>query len=280
MDQRRLTGELGLVLVTVIWGSTFIITKLGLAQVSPFTFLAIRFILAFAVLMLAFGKQVFRAGRKAWLGGATIGLILFLGYATQTAGLQYTTAAKSGFITGLSVILTPILAIFILKQRASFNVIAGALLAFLGLAVMAYNPEITTGVNFGDMLTLFCALAFAFHITVVGKFAPDLHPGVFTTIQMGTAGAGFCIMSLLFEHWPTQATTWTWIGLAYMGIVATAVVLFIQNWAQKFTTASRTAIIFTLEPVFTAIFAYFILHEDFTLRTLLGGAYPQNSPPW
>lgn len=272
MEKTRVWGELGLVLVTIIWGSTFVITKLGLAQISPFTFLAIRFALAFGALLLAFGRQVLQADRRTWLGGLTIGLILFLGYATQTIGLQYTTAAKSGFITGLNVILTPILAIFILRQKATLNVVAGAVLAFAGLAVIAYNPQIASGFTKGDVLTLVCALTFAFHVTMVGKFAPDLPPGPFTTIQMGTAGAGFAIMSLLFESWPTQATTGTWISLIYMGVIATAVVLLIQNWAQKFTTASRTAIIFTLEPVFTAVFAYLVLHESFTTRTLLGGA--------
>lgn len=272
MERQRIVGELGLVLVTIIWGSTFIITKLGLSEFPPFLYLAIRFSLAFAFLALIFRKEVMQAGRRTWMAGSLIGLILFLGYATQTTGLKFTTAAKSGFITGLSVVLTPVLASFVLKQKATVNVILGALLAFGGLSVLAYNPEIATGFNLGDFLTFLCALTFACHIVAVGKFAPDMETGVFTTIQMGVAAAACSLASLLSEHTLVRgANPWTWAGLVYMGIVATAVVLFIQNWAQQYTTASRTAIIFTLEPVFTAIFAFFILKEELTARSLLGG---------
>ncbi|MHB1167247.1 MAG: DMT family transporter [Carboxydocellales bacterium] len=271
MERNRAFGELGLVLVTVIWGSTFIITKLGLGQFPPFTYLAIRFGLAFGVLMLIFGREVLQAGKKTWLAGGLIGFILFLGFATQTGGLQFTTAAKSGFITGLSVVLTPLMAAIFLKQKTSVNILVGAFTAFGGLSVLAYNPELATGLNLGDFLTLLCALAFACHIVAVAKFAPDMSPGVFTTIQLGFAGLACGLSSLLFEKWPVQATTWTWVGLIYMGILATALVFFIQNWAQRYTSASRAALIFTLEPVFTAIFAYFILKEPLGWRSLLGG---------
>lgn len=271
MEKQRAIGELGLVTVTVIWGSTFIITKLGLGEFPPFTYLAIRFVLAFGVLMMLFGREVLRAGRRTWLAGGLIGLILFFGFATQTAGLQFTTAAKSGFITGLSVVLTPIMAAIILKQKTMPNVLVGALIAFSGMSVLAYNPEVAAGLNLGDLLTLLCALAFACHIVVVAKYAPDMDTGVFTTIQLGVAGAACGLMSLLFEKWPGQVTAWTWVGLVYMGVVATALVFFIQNWAQRYTTPSRAAIIFTLEPVFTAVFAFFILNEPLTWRSLLGG---------
>ncbi|MDA8211493.1 MAG: EamA family transporter [Clostridia bacterium] len=272
MEKHRAIGELGLVMVTVIWGSTFIITKLGLAQFPPFTYLAIRFVLAFGVLMMLFGREVLQAGRRTWLAGGLIGLILFLGFATQTAGLQFTTAAKSGFITGLSVVLTPIMAALILKQKTMPNVLVGALLAFSGLSVLAYNPEVAAGLNLGDLLTLLCALAFACHIVVVAKYAPNMDTGVFTTIQLGVAGVACSLMSLLLEKWPAHLiTAWTWVGLVYMGVVATALVFFIQNWAQRYTTPGRAAVIFTLEPVFTAVFACFILNELLTWRSLLGG---------
>lgn len=269
--KRSYLAELALVLVSLVWGSTFIITKVGVDVVPPMYFLAMRFSLAFLVLAIFFGKNIFRQSRDTWKPGVLIGLILFAGYGLQTVGLQFTTASKAGFITGLAVVLTPLMARIFLKQLLSFNTVVGAILAFLGLALLGMSGDVDTALNFGDFLVLLCAISFAGHIVAVSRYASDVEPGVLTTIQIGIV-AVFCLLAALLWETPPQLISGALLmGIGYMGIVATALVLFLQNWAQQYTSASRAALIFTLEPVFTAIFAYIILAERLSSQVFWGG---------
>jgi drug/metabolite transporter (DMT)-like permease len=234
-------------------------------------FLAMRFSLAFLVLAIFFGKKIFRQSLETWKPGVLIGLILFAGYGLQTVGLQFTTASKAGFITGLAVVLTPLMARIFLKQLLTFNTVVGAILAFLGLALLGLSGDVDTALNFGDFLVLLCAISFAGHIVAVSRYASDVEPGLLTTIQIGIV-AVFCLLAaVLWETPPKLISGALWMGIFYMGIVATALVLFLQNWAQQYTSASRAALIFTLEPVFTAIFAYIILAERLSSQIFWGG---------
>ncbi|MDA8234899.1 MAG: DMT family transporter [Clostridia bacterium] len=269
----HIKGDLGLVLVTLIWGTTFVITEVSLEQVPPLLYLAMRFMLAFGLLVLVFGKKLRAVGWQELKTGMIVGAILFAGFATQTIGMldEDTTASKAAFITGLSVILTPLLAMVFLKKKPNWATMVGAFLAFGGLAVLALNGEGGSLVSWGDLLILACAVAFAGHIIAVGKFTNTMDTGVLTTIQIGVAGLLCGIAGLVLEPIPAAVSREVWWGLVYMGLAATAGVLFLQTWAQKFTTPTRTAIIFTLEPVFAAFFAYWFLAEALTGRMIVGG---------
>lgn len=266
-------GDLGLVLVTLIWGTTFIVTKVSIEQVPPLLYLAIRFFLAFGLLVVFFGNRLRHASWQEIKTGVLVGLILFVGFATQTIGMRDpdTTASKAAFITGLSVILTPLLAMLFLKKKSNWATLVGAFLAFAGLATLSLNGQGGELVSWGDLLILVCAVAFAGHIIAVGKFAPAMDTGVLTTVQIGVAGLLCGITGLAIETVPANVSQEIWWGLVYMGLVATAGVLFLQTWSQRFTTPTRTAIIFTLEPVFAAVFAYWFLADAFTIRTIMGG---------
>jgi len=270
----HIKGDLGLVLVTLIWGTTFIVTKVSLEQVPPLLYLSMRFVLAFALLALVFAKKLKKAGWLEIKAGIIVGVILFTGFATQTIGMgdPDTSASKAAFITGLSVILTPLLSVVFLKRRPGWATVLGAFLAFAGLAVLSLNGQEGELVSWGDLLILACAFAFAGHIIAVGKFAPEMDAGVLTTIQIGVVGLLCGILGFTLEQVPVNVTPKVWWGLVYMGLLATAGVLFLQTWAQQYTTPTRTAIIFTLEPVFAAIFAWLFLAEAFTARTVVGGA--------
>ncbi|GAW28692.1 DMT family transporter [Carboxydocella sp. ULO1] len=265
-------GELALLVVTLIWGTTFIVTKLGLGEMPPFSYLAIRFTIAALVLGVIFWQQIKALPAGGWWAGIKLGLVLGAGFVLQTLGLLSTTASKSAFITGLAVVLTPVVAFFLYGQKPSRAVWLGSLLAFTGLALLSWSPELVQGeFNRGDVLTLLCAIAFALHIVLVSRYAGRYPTGPFTWLQLLVIGLGCWLFSWWTgESW-LMAGKATWLGLLYMGVIATGLVLFLQNWGQRFTSAQRAAIIFTLEPVFTAVFAFVFLRETPTLQLWLGG---------
>ncbi|MDI3280266.1 MAG: DMT family transporter [Bacillota bacterium] len=281
----RFWSDLTLVLVTLVWGVTFSLTKQGVAAVPPLTFLALRFTLAFPFLLLAL---CLRTPPKRLLltleGGVAAGFVYFLGFAFQTAGLRYTTASKAAFLTGLSVLLVPVLLWLLTGKRPSTGTIWGVALSLLGLALLTYQPHQPgsgsapwagfLSPSLGDLLVLLCALAFAGHIILVGRYAPLLEPVAFTTVQVAMVSAAATASSFLWEKgWPhlSQLPTWVWFHLAFLALLATVGTTLAQVWAQRHTTPSRTAIIFTLEPVFAALFAFLLLGEVPRFTAALGG---------
>lgn len=268
--RRRLTADLALFAVVFVWGVTFVAVKNALAAIGVFTFLALRFAVAFAFLAALFRRRLAVAGLPAVKASALIGLFLFAGYAFQTAGLIYTTASSAGFITGLAVVLVPCLAALIGRRLPGPGVVAGAGLAVTGLALLTLDAGLS--LNYGDCLVFLCAVAFALHILTVGRFAPRCDAAVLATLQIGVtallSGAAACVG----ETFPARLTGDVWIALAVTAIPATALAFLIQTAAQQFTTPSRTAIIFALEPVFAALAGVCLLGETLTGKQLIGCA--------
>jgi drug/metabolite transporter (DMT)-like permease len=254
--RRQLLADAALVGVTFIWGSTFVLVKDIIEQVPPFIFLAARFTIGAAVLALA----VLVAGR--WRGlslrelgwGSLIGIALWTGYAFQTIGLQFTSASNAGFITGLSVVLVPVLGLFVLRQRAGGWALLGVTMATVGLALLSLRIEEGVRVNQGDALVLVCAFAFAMQIVLVARVAGWADPLRLTMVQLLVTGVLNALAALLFAGPVAGIKPEIWAGIAFLGIVGSAVVFVIQVAVQRFTTAVHTALIFTLEPVFAAIF--------------------------
>jgi len=196
--------------------------------------------------------------------GILIGIFLFSGYGFQTVGLQYTTPASAGFITGLSVVIVPFLSMALLKKRPGKNSLLGVLCAFLGLLFLSFQQ---LRMNYGDFLVLLCAFSFAMHIVLVGKFAPFNDPFLLTTVQIGTVAG----LSFLFRKEQDIILNSTVLeALIITALFATVMAFLIQNIAQRSTPPTRTAVIFAMEPVFAAVSSFVLIHEVFTLRKIIG----------
>ncbi|MFZ5942752.1 MAG: DMT family transporter [Bacillota bacterium] len=263
-----LFADLQLLLVALIWGLTFPVVKDALQGISPFTFLTIRFAIAGIFLAIFYYKKLSKLNKKNLLAGLFIGIALLSGYGFQTVGMQYTTASNAAFITGLSVVIVPFLNIPFNHKLPNKFTLLGAVSAALGLALLSLNE--TLSINYGDLLILVCAVSFAAHIVLVSKYAPSLDTELLTIVQLGAVAIFSGIMASAVETIPTGLTKEVGFALALCAIPATSWAFWIQNRVQKFTSPTRTAIIFSMEPVFGAIFAYLWLGEIITTKGLVG----------
>lgn len=258
-------SDAGLVYAALIWGSTFFIVKDSLNSVNPVTLVAYRFLIAALILapVLIYLKKPLFANIKH---GVILGVVIAALYLSQTIGLQYTSASNSGFITGLFILFTPLLALAagILPSRKR---IIAVVISIIGLFLLTG----ITGINRGDLLTLVAAFTYAVHIVLTGKYVKTSDPYALAFQQFLTTGI-LCLALALMTSQPlgvtTQATWWIIIGLA---IFPTASAFLIQAIAQKHTGPVKVALIFALEPVFAAIFAWTVGGESFTLKATAGG---------
>lgn len=265
---KQLRSDLVLIFITVIWGTTFIIVKNAVKLVPVYNFLFLRFLVAFLVLAAIYFKRLRNIDRKTLIISIIIGIMLFAGYALQTTGLKYTTASKSGFITGFSVVLVPVLEALIIKTKPTKSSIAGIILAVVGLWFLTTNIDFS--INFGDFLTLLCAVAFAMQIVLISKFAPSIDTYLLAIIQIAVVLALSGIFSILFEKPSIPASFDIWSAILITGILATAFALAAQNTMQANTSATHAALIFSLEPVFSAIASFLIAGEVMSFRAIIG----------
>jgi len=254
---------------TAIWGSTFALTKNALDDASPLLFVAARFGLATLLFAPFVLKTLPRIERRALWRGLILGVLLFLGFATQTVGLRYTTASKSGFITGMLVVLTPIFQLLIERRAPRFGNLAGVVLVTGGLYLLT-SPN-GSEFNVGDALTLGCAAVYAVFIVYLDVFTKEHDPALLTFVQfavtclLAAASAPF-LEELRFGLSGESVGT-----LAYLAVFATVAALYLQARYQRETTPTRAAIIFSLEPVFAAVFAYFLRDERLGTVGVIGG---------
>jgi drug/metabolite transporter (DMT)-like permease len=270
---KRWRAELALVFNTFIWGTTFVVVKEALADVTPILFLALRFSLATLALVILFRGcwSHPRGVRDAVKGGLIAGAFLFAGYALQTIGLRLTTAPKSAFLTGLATVMVPFLSMAVYKRRPRPAEGAGVLLATIGMGFMTLEGTNLAHINAGDLLTVGCAVAFAAHIVTLGHYSERVVSfEVLSVTQIATA-AGLALS--LFWCVETPVIHWRfpviW-AILITGLLATALAFTIQAWAQRFTTSTRTALIFTLEPLFAWLTSYLIAGETLTGRATVG----------
>lgn len=265
---KRKKAEALLVSITFVWGSTFVIVKSALEDASPIPFLAIRFTLAGLLLFAVLGRGPLE--RKALLPSLILGFFLFAGYLLQTWGLVYTTPSKSAFITGFSVILVPLL-LMLRGVRMRAPNFAGAALGLAGIYFLVVPAGIGSR-NQGDVLTLFGACSFAVHIVLVGVYTRRFAFQRLVPVQVLAVGA-LAFAALPFD--PVRLFHWT-PGLAgalvVTAVFATAFAFSVQNWAQQYTPAAHTALIFALEPVFAALTSRWVLGEHLGGKGLLGCA--------
>jgi drug/metabolite transporter (DMT)-like permease len=261
-------AELSLLLLAFFWGTTFPLVKIALNFCSPFLFLAIRFALATLIIWLIYSKRISFIDKAALKAGIILGILLFLGFAFQTVGLKYTAASKSAFITGLFVILVPPLSVLIVKEKPKFFSLIGVILAISGLWLMTRPKGSEFG--FGDLLTLFCAISFSFHVIYVQIYSRRFEFEKLVFVQLLTTTILSVPSMFLFERIRFVYDLDLLSAILVTALFATALGITIQNRMQKDTTATKASLIYTMEPVFAAIFSYLILGEILGLMGMLG----------
>jgi drug/metabolite transporter (DMT)-like permease len=275
MTDRRPPGWLvdgSLIVMTLIWGATFVMVKRALADASALLFLTIRFAAAAFVLAIIFRKD-FRATNLgvSLRSGALAGLCLFGGYVFQTVGLRYTTASKAAFLTGFTTPMVAVLSILVYRRAPQWIEALGVATAFLGMALMTI-PSDRFQISAGDLIVSGCAVAYALHILVTGRFATQVNMGVFIATQIATGAAvgaaSFWWAEPVHIHWSVPLV----VALAVTSLLATALGFTIQTWAQRWSSPTRTALFFTLEPVFAWITSYLVAGEVLPGRAAVGAA--------
>jgi drug/metabolite transporter (DMT)-like permease len=272
----RWQADAALAVVALIWGVTFVVVKRALAEISTMYFLAIRFSLASLCLLLLFLPSMRAAGKAAVArglkGGLAAGVFLWLGYTLQTFGLRYTTAGKSGFLTGFYIVLVPFFGALFFRKWPRTAEVAGILAASFGIALLT-APTVggELRINRGDLLTIGCAVAYAVHLLVLGQVSQR------ERVEPVALGQLACTAALSFLSLPFDPPRAIWSGAVIFAIVltavfATAVAFALQTWGQKYTSPARTALIFALEPVFALLAAVALGGERLTVAGVLGCA--------
>lgn len=269
--------ELLLLFIAFVWGATFVIVQKVIEAIPPLTFNSIRFFLAGLAMLLIYKIYVKNKPPFSWgslFSGIVLGFCLFVGYSFQTIGLLYTTPAKAGFITGLSVVMVPLIGFLLFKRRPSRIAIIGSILAAAGLYLLTVTN--TSPFSFGDFLVLICAFGFAFHIVFTDRFAKKSNIYFITTVQIFTVSFLCGVGAISFEKWQNA---FHYSGISKMDIVlafgltafiGTAAAFLIQTISQQYTSPTRVGIILTMEPVFAAITSYLWIGERLPLSGLLG----------
>lgn len=251
-----------LIAICLVWGATFTVIKTALDDVSPVLFLALRFgVATLALWLLIRWRGPLRLQLSSLGAGALLGLALFGGYVFQTIGLRFTTPSRSAFLTGLFIVMVPLLAAVAVRRRPSRSEAAGVLLAFLGMALLS-GPLGESQTARGDMLTIVCAVCYAVHILLLGHFARIHDSRALALLQVGVT----FLLSLGTCFWvePVRfVPSWRlWMAVVFTGLLATALAFLVQTWAQRVTSPTRTALIFSLEPVFAWGTAFVVLGEQ------------------
>lgn len=262
---------LGLLLTTVIWGSTFVVMKNTVDLVPPAWLLAFRFTAATIAMAFVFRNAIGRTDKRTVGRGAILGVFLAGAYLLQTYGLKYTTASKNAFITTLYIVLVPFLQWAVYKKRPGCNVMAAAFLATVGLALLSLRGDLT--VELGDMLTFLCGICFALHILCVDRFTERFDPVVLTVVQIGTAALICWVLAPFLDgrfDVSVLANAGLLGGLIYLSLFATMGGFLLQNVGQKYLSATTTSLLLSLESVFGAVFSVVFLKEVMTGRMIAG----------
>jgi drug/metabolite transporter (DMT)-like permease/membrane-associated phospholipid phosphatase len=268
LRRRQLWADSLLLLVTLIWGGTFVMVKDAVASYPVFPFLTLRFGLATCALGLVGWRRLAKLDWRRVGAGVLIGIFLFAGYVFQTVGLRYTSASNAGFITGLSVVLVPLFSAILLRRPPALKSLLGVSFALVGLGLLTLSHYRQAAK--GDLLILLCALSFALHIVSVSAFAPHTDPLALTIVQTATVTVISALVALV-RHPAFWRLPVPWFAASFTGILATAAAFAIQTTMQRFTTPTHTALIFSGEPVFAALFGVLLAQDVMTGRGIAGG---------
>lgn len=251
----RTWADLSMVFVACIWGVTFVVVKNALADIGPFLFVGLRFLLAFLVLAAISYKDILKIRFSTLATGSLLGFFLCIGYSFQTLGLKYTSSSNAGFITGVSVVLVPIIYALMNKKKPGLITSLTIIMAATGLFLISVPPGSFT-LSYGDLLVLVGAFGFAMHIIYVDLYSHKFSAIAITAVQIFFVGLACAITGLIMEPIPPYLSYNALFAVVITAIFATALAFLLQNYMQKFSTPTRFAVVLTAEPVFAALAGY------------------------
>ena len=267
-DRKNFLGHLALWGTAVIWGTSFVILKEALDSIGTMWVLALRFIIAAALLLLAAGKRLKTLGRDGLRGGVLLGVCLAAAYIFQTYGLKYTTPGKNAFLTATYCVLVPFMVWAFFKRRPNAANIIAAFMCVFGIGLVSLSG--TSPFNIGDALTLVCGIFYALQIILTERFIGDCDALSLTGVEFGTAAVICLAGALIFESAPVGLSLELWGSIAYMGVMCTALCFFLQTWGMRYTPSSTAAVIMTFESVFAIIISVIFYDEPVTVRLICG----------
>lgn len=265
---RKYLGEICLFLTAIIWGSGFSASAVALDHYSPYQILGIRFAIGSILLSFVFMKKLREIKRSTIIKGIVLGAFLYIAFALQTVGLQFTTPSKNAFLTAVNVVIVPFIGFILYKNKIDTFELLGAFLAMIGVGVMSL--QLSGGINIGDLLTLFCAVGFAFQIFYTSIFVQDEDPILLTLTQMVTAAVLANLVVLFRGEVAVSMNLEGTLSVVYLGVFSTTIAYLLQTYAQKFTNATKTAIILSTESVWGMVFSLIFIKELVTLRMYVG----------
>ncbi|MEK3660602.1 DMT family transporter [Paenibacillus sp. FSL F4-0236] len=267
---KPLKAELMLLVVTLFWGSSYIFMKMGLGTLGEFNLIALRFGLAFILATVIFHKRLRKVDIKTLKYGALLGFLLLGVFTCITFGLKTTTTSNAGFLVALTVIFVPILDRILFKKRVAPPQVFGSVLAIAGIGLLTLNATLKIGP--GDFLCILSAVFYAVQILFTGKAVKECDSLNIGILQLGFAGGFALVLSALFETPSLPSTLPAWIAILALGILCSACGFILQPIAQKYTSPTRTGLIFSLEPVFAALFGYWFAAEKLSIQGYAGAA--------
>ncbi|MDR7001171.1 DMT family transporter [Neobacillus niacini] len=259
-----------LLIVTIFWGSSYLFMKMGLTVIPEFTLIALRFGIAFILAGTLFFRRLLHAGFKTIQYAFYLGTILFFVFISITFGIKTTTASNAGFLVSLTVIFVPLLLALYLKRMPEKRILFGISFALIGIGFLTLHHQFI--ISFGDFLCIIGALFYAIHIIVTGKLTKDVDSISLGILQLGFAGAWGLLFSLIVEKPQLPSTLDSWVAVLGLGVFCSAFGFVVQTIAQKYTTPTHTGLLFSLEPVFAAFFAFAFAGEMLTAKGYLGAS--------
>ena len=267
---KQYIGDGMLLITAIVWGSGFVVTAIALEYLSAYQVMAGRFILAAIILSLLFGKKFKTFTKSVIWKGAILGTILYIGFALQTVGLEYTTPSKNAFLTAVNVVIVPLIAYLVYKRKVDRYETIGAIITLIGIGFLSLQGSMT--INIGDALSLACAVAFAFDIFYTNHFVKKEDALSLTIVQFITASFISVIAVLIQGDIPTTFEKEALYSIIYLAVFSTTIAYVCQNVAFQYTTATKGAIILSLESFFGMLLSVLFLHEVLTGRMIIGAA--------
>ena len=271
MDRTKkqvLFADLGLLLVALLWGAGFLFTKRGLDYITPLWMMSMRFVGATIIMSIVFYKNFRKISKSDLKAGLIIGIFLYIAFATQTIGLQYTSISNQAFLTATNVVFVPFLVWMVYKKAPDKFAFIGAALATVGIGLITLKEGLH--LNVGDMWTLACAVFFAGHIVSIGFFAKDKDPIALTIVQFAVAAVLSLVSALMMEPLPAKIGSEAMVAVGYMVLASTLLAFLLQNICQKYTPSTHASLILSLESVFGTLVAVIFEGEMFNLQMAFG----------
>lgn len=265
---KQLQANFLIVLVALFWGSTYFLTKMAVAELELFNLTALRFGTAFIITALFFFKRIRNADRIVIKYSIILGVLAVIAVLSMTFGVQYTTASNAGFLISLSVVMIPLISVVVLKKRIKAKLLLSVILATIGIVCLTLNEQLT--INKGDILCILCATSFAVQVLIMERIPKSADSVAIGALQLGITAVVNFILSFFLENFTVPRDFKVWGVIVILGVFCTAFCYIIQIYALKNTSAIQAGIILSLEPVFSAIFAYIFLGELLSKQGYIG----------